>query len=69
MSYSSMLVLKLMVAAVVFTWLAGCTPVPYRVCDHTNNCRNMTKSEALEAAEVSREWKENSGLKLGIARP
>lgn len=47
----------------------GCTPVPYRVCDGQNVCRNMSKAEALEAAQVHKEWQSESTLKLGIAKP
>lgn len=47
----------------------GCTPVPYRVCDNQNVCRNMSKTDALEAAEMHKEWQAASSLRLGVARP
>jgi len=61
---------KSMIVCLLILVTAACVPVaPYKVCDNTGACRPMTKQEALEAAEVSKEWGTNSSLTLRITRP
>jgi hypothetical protein len=64
-----MKILTCALASILLLSLTACSASKYRVCDQTNTCRNMTKAEALEAAEVSHEWKDKSTLTLGIAKP
>lgn len=42
----------------------GCTKM-YKVCD-LQGCRSMTSKQAIEAAEVHKEWGEGSKLSLRI---
>lgn len=43
----------------------GCSTKSYQICDGTT-CRPVSKAEALEAAEVSKEWGSQSKLQLKI---
>mgnify|MGYP003393740736 CR=1 FL=1 len=63
------LLVKLVLALGICYLMYGCASAPYRVCDNQNVCRNMSKTEALEAAEMHKEWQAASSLRLGVARP
>lgn len=57
---------RLMIIIVLGITVAACTTSPYKVCDTSNVCRVMTKEEAMDAAEVAKEWGQNSTLQLRV---
>lgn len=54
----------ILVGVFILVLLGGCTKA-YKVCDQ-QGCRSMSSKQAIEAAEVHKEWGEGSKLSLRI---